>query len=178
MQEAHPIQVSERCESSFCDLCIAHIYDSHLTVCATDSDVTLSSSNGVRFLVHRRNLETHSEVFSGGEPFATLDEVVEMSETAEILDLLLQFIYPQPPPDLVNIKVETLIGLAEAAVKYLFHTVIHICELQMRSVIEPTSMILTINALSGICSHSTPFRSYVMPRVMDVQSWIPPLKQL
>ncbi|KAJ7844206.1 hypothetical protein B0H13DRAFT_2096900 [Mycena leptocephala] len=58
--------------------------------CAPDADLTVSSSDGVLFKVHRKNLETHSGMFAGAAnatrpPNATSsdgDETVELSEPA------------------------------------------------------------------------------------------------
>jgi hypothetical protein len=93
-------------------------------VCAVDSDVSLRSCDGMLFLVHQKNLEVHLEVFARGEGLSTHDEVVDLTETSAVLDLLLQYIYPKPPPDLGQVNVDLLISLADAAEKYLFHAVI------------------------------------------------------
>jgi hypothetical protein len=50
-----------------------------LVVCAADSDITLQSSDGVLFKVHRKNLEVHSEGFAGADaisPGGSLSEDV------------------------------------------------------------------------------------------------------
>jgi hypothetical protein len=86
------------------------------------------------FRVHRKNLEVHSEAFAGGQPFSTKDEVVDLTETAAVLHLLLQYIYPQAPPKLEDVDINSLIGLAEAARKYLFHSVVETCEIRLKYV--------------------------------------------
>jgi hypothetical protein len=98
--------------------------------------VTLRSCDKVLFHVHRKNLEAHSEGFAGGQEFSTQDEVVDLTESSIILELLLQYIYPQPPPDLSKIEIVLVIGLAETAEKYGFHTVIQTCYLYLKSVIH------------------------------------------
>ncbi|KAJ7496456.1 hypothetical protein FB451DRAFT_1207852 [Mycena latifolia] len=102
---------------------------------ATDADITILSSDGVIFKVHRKNLEVHSPVFAsagsttlpenGGEP-------VQLSETSAILDLLFQFMYPQPQPDLQVLEFETFAGLAEAAEKYTIHSALTLCRMRMK----------------------------------------------
>jgi hypothetical protein len=96
--------------------------------------VTLRSCDGVLFCVHRKNLEVHSEAFAGGQAFSTQNEVVDLTETASVLDLLFHYIYPQVPPKLDDVDINLLIGLAEASRKYFFHAVIESCELQLKYV--------------------------------------------
>jgi BTB/POZ domain len=109
------------------DLCV---------VCATDADIVLRSSDNVLFKVHRKNLELHSDIFADGGivsgPETTSTEVVQLSETSTVLDLLLQFMYRQPQPNLGEVDFETLDGVAEAAEKYKVHAAITVCSFYMR----------------------------------------------
>ncbi|KZP11905.1 hypothetical protein FIBSPDRAFT_799729 [Athelia psychrophila] len=102
--------------------------------CAADSDVTFESSDHVLFLVHRKNLETHSEGFAppAGTLAAPDQEIVELSESAAVLDLLFQFMYPQWPPDLKSISFKIFADLAEAAEKYQVYGAMFICNSLMK----------------------------------------------
>jgi hypothetical protein len=109
---------------------------SPLTVRADDSDLTLRSSDGILFKVHRRNLFAYSEAFDAGSSFKDTGEIVELSENSATLELLLQYIYPKPPPNLENLSARSLVRLAEAAEKYLFHSVIQTCKFHMKYVVN------------------------------------------
>ncbi|KAG6811102.1 hypothetical protein H0H92_008990 [Tricholoma furcatifolium] len=85
--------------------------------CALDADVIFQSSDGIRFLIHRKNLETHAGGFPPSE-FQTLDEVVVLEEDAATLELLFQFVYPRRLPDVATMAFEIVYPLAKAAEKY------------------------------------------------------------
>lgn len=105
------------------------------TVCANNSDITLQSSNGVLFKVHRKNLEVHSEGFAAADSISgtgSESEIVLLSETSTTLDLLLQYMYRQPQPDLQEVDFDTLAGVAEAAEKYQVHAAITVCRIFMK----------------------------------------------
>jgi hypothetical protein len=108
--------VSERCRS------IAKKSSVHpdlgLAVCAEDADVILQSSDNVLFKIRRQQLEANSEAFSGAEAFSTQDEIVNLTEPAAILDLLLQYMHIQKPPELTDLEFDSLLDLTEAAHKY------------------------------------------------------------
>ena len=104
---------------------------------APDSDITLRSIDGVLFRVHRKNLEVHSEVFAAAESISIpvvneSTEVVQLSESAESLNLLLQFMYRQRQPDLLDLPFATLADLVEAVEKYEVFSAMKNCELSMR----------------------------------------------
>ncbi|KAJ7646071.1 hypothetical protein DFH06DRAFT_1300846 [Mycena polygramma] len=93
--------------------------------CAPDADVTVSSSDGVIFKLHRKHLEVHSDVFADAAS-ATLpengkDEVVQLSETSAVLEVLFQYMYRQPQPNLQLVEFATFAGVAEAAEKYVVY---------------------------------------------------------
>jgi hypothetical protein len=83
--------------------------------------MTISSSDGVTFKVHRKHLEVHSDVFADAanatRPDNAGDEIVKLSETSAVLDLLFQYMYRQPQPDLKSVDFPVFAGLAEAAEK-------------------------------------------------------------
>jgi hypothetical protein len=111
-----------------------HCPDSPAVVCATDSDLTLQSFDGVLYKVHRTNLEVHSESFAAANSIsATSDssEVVYLDESSAVLDLLLQFMYRQRQPDLEEVDFQTLSELAEAAEKYEVYSAMTVCSIHM-----------------------------------------------
>ncbi|GBE89381.1 hypothetical protein BKA93DRAFT_828027 [Sparassis latifolia] len=110
---------------------------------ASDADLVVKSSDGVLFNVHRRNLEMHSEGFPGAD-FVTNGEIVELSETAETLHLLFQYMYRQPQPNLEGEPFKIIAGLAEAAEKYRVFPALEICKVFMKAAIptHPTAVFL------------------------------------
>ncbi|KAJ7824318.1 hypothetical protein B0H14DRAFT_2597331 [Mycena olivaceomarginata] len=58
-------------------------------------------------------------------------EAGELSEITDVLDLLFQFMYPQPQPDLRSLDFTVLAALAEAAEKYMVYPALASCRLQM-----------------------------------------------
>ncbi|KZT05306.1 uncharacterized protein LAESUDRAFT_238562 [Laetiporus sulphureus 93-53] len=103
---------------------------------APDADLTILSSDGVLFKVHRRNLEMHSECFPGEDPvISDSPEVVALTEKASILELLFQYMYRQPQPDLTELDFYEFALLAEAAEKYGVYPALEVCKLQMRNAI-------------------------------------------
>ncbi|KAJ6497276.1 hypothetical protein C8R45DRAFT_124078 [Mycena sanguinolenta] len=105
--------------------------------CASDADLTVCSSDGVLFKVHRQTLETHSGVFAGAADATRPengDEVVDLTEPASVLDVLFQFMYTTAhQPDLRTVDFSTLSDLTEAAEKYMVYSVLKFCRLQMEA---------------------------------------------
>lgn len=97
----------------------------------SDSDVTIESCDGVRFLLHRKNLETHSETFPGPE-FSTKGEIVRLEEPASILEILFQFMYPRKQPGLDGLGPEVLLEVAEAVQKYRVFSAMYVCGSRLR----------------------------------------------
>ena len=107
---------------------------------AADSDLTLQSSDGVLYKVHRKNLVLHSETFAAADAISAAtgavdnSEIVSLSENSATLDLLLQFMYRQRQPDLAIVAFEILSELAEAAEKYEVYSAMAMCHVHMRYV--------------------------------------------
>ncbi|KAJ7770352.1 hypothetical protein B0H14DRAFT_349951 [Mycena olivaceomarginata] len=105
--------------------------------CADDADITISSSDGVTFKVHRKHLEVHSDVFADAalanatRPDNAGGEIVKLSETSAVLDLLFQYMYRQPQPDLKSVEFPVFAGLAEAAEKYVVYSALPAVATQM-----------------------------------------------
>ncbi|KAF9066645.1 hypothetical protein BDP27DRAFT_1268444, partial [Rhodocollybia butyracea] len=103
-----------------------------------DSDLTIQSSDNVLFKVHRINLEMHSQVFAdaGGSTVGTAkDEIVSLSETSQVLELMLQYVYLQPQPDLRAVEWDVVKELAEAVEKYEIYAARGVCSHRMRECI-------------------------------------------
>ncbi|KAJ7730100.1 hypothetical protein DFH07DRAFT_969296 [Mycena maculata] len=103
--------------------------------CAPDADITISSSDGVLFKLHRKNLELHSDIFADAAN-ATLpgndSDITELPERADVLDLLFQYMYRQPQPDLRMVDFDLCARLAEAAEKYLVYSAAPVTKLRLR----------------------------------------------
>lgn len=103
----------------------------YTTVCGVDSDVTVRSADDVHFHLHRKNLEINTGAFPPSE-LETRGEVVRLSENAQVLELLFQFIYPMHHPSLAATPFETLLALAEAAEKYEVYSAMNMCQVRMQ----------------------------------------------
>ena len=102
-------------------------------VSASDSDITIRSSDGVHFKLHRKNLASHSDGFPAEDMvIPTQDEVVDLVENSNTLELLFQYMYPSSMPRLASAPAETLFSLAEAAEKYIVPPAIEECMTSLR----------------------------------------------
>jgi hypothetical protein len=82
----------------------------------------LQSSDNVLFRFHKKQLETHSGAFAASAASAKDDPFV-LTESSEIVDLLLQLMSLHDPPDLKPLEFQTIALLAEAVEKYdVFHS--------------------------------------------------------
>ncbi|KAJ7434625.1 hypothetical protein B0H11DRAFT_2117127 [Mycena galericulata] len=104
--------------------------------CAPDADITVSSSDNVLFKLHRKNLEVHSDIFANAADATRPEngndsEVVHLSENCDVLDLLFQYMYRQPQPDLQKVEFDVCLRLAEAAEKYIVHSAIPAVKLRL-----------------------------------------------
>ncbi|KAJ6477009.1 hypothetical protein C8R45DRAFT_368864 [Mycena sanguinolenta] len=103
--------------------------------CAPDADLTVSSCDGVLFKVHRKHLEVHSDVFANAANATRPEngnEIVHLPESADVLDVLFQYMYRQPQPDLRLVKFPVFIGLAEAAEKYVVYSALPAIMIQIQ----------------------------------------------
>ncbi|KIM82543.1 hypothetical protein PILCRDRAFT_820400 [Piloderma croceum F 1598] len=105
--------------------------------CTLDADISFKSCDNVLFCVHRKNLDTHSEAFGppDGVTNAPGDQSVPLSETAQILELIFQFMYPMRQPELKKVDFMTLASLSETAEKYQVYSAMEICKLHMEAAI-------------------------------------------
>ncbi|ESK89083.1 hypothetical protein Moror_5316 [Moniliophthora roreri MCA 2997] len=102
------------------------------------SNITLQSSDKVLFRIHRVNLEMHSQVFAdaASSTVGTVDnEVVALSESSAVLEVMLQYMYLQRQPDLRRLEFEIMKDLAEAVEKYQIYSAMGVCSQRMRECI-------------------------------------------
>ena len=110
----------------------ATIEDLRVVVCDPNADITLQSSDNILFKFYGKQLEACSGAFGGAGAFTATDELVMITEPSEIVDLLLQLMSRQEPPDLRSIDFNTLDLLAEAVEKYDVFASKSICRLLMQ----------------------------------------------
>ncbi|CEL56008.1 hypothetical protein RSOLAG1IB_02022 [Rhizoctonia solani AG-1 IB] len=79
-------------------------------------DLTIRSSDGVEFNVHSLMLSLASPIFSDQLSRSNRAEAIQIPETAEILSLVLKFIYPLPTPVIPSL--ELLFDAMRVADKY------------------------------------------------------------
>ena len=101
------------------------------SVNADDSDLTIRSCDGQLFRVHARNLYEHSDGFPGSDVPSQPNEVVDLTETSETLEILFQFMYRRPQPELRNLPSAQLYALADAVDKYGVFPAQQVCNLVM-----------------------------------------------
>jgi hypothetical protein len=104
-----------------------------LVVRAPDSDVIFRSSDGALFQEKRIELKVGAGGFAPPE-FDTNGEIVQLTETAQILwiELLFQFCYPNKHPDVEALEFDVLALLAEVAEKYQVFSAMNICKICMK----------------------------------------------
>ncbi|KAJ7366646.1 hypothetical protein DFH08DRAFT_664647, partial [Mycena albidolilacea] len=104
---------------------------------APDTDIMISSPDGVTFKFHRKHLAVHSDIFADAVnttlPDNSSDKVVQLSESSVVLDLLFQYMYCQPHPDLKSVDFPTFAKLAEAAEKYVVYSILSAVAIQMKA---------------------------------------------
>lgn len=118
-------------------------------------DLTFRSSDDVVFKVHRKNLAAHSAAFAAaGEtthPEKANEEEIRLQdpETAAVLDLLFQYMYPQPQPDLQHVNFRVFVALAETVEKYEVYSALPAVRTRMRCVpLSPIQSLFRLILLS------------------------------
>jgi len=109
---------------------------------APDYTLSVVSSDKVLFLVHRANFQIHSADLGTlvAKMIPDKDEPLDLEETAPVLDVLFQYMYPQPPPDLTTLDSAVLFGVADAAEKYHLYSAIPALRGQIKSMIPPKTV--------------------------------------
>ena len=106
------------------------IRDLRVVVCDPNADITLQSSDNVLFRFHKNQLEAHSGAFAA----SAMDDPFVLTEPSEVVDILLQLMSLQDPPDLESLEFQTLALLAEAVEKYDLFASRAVCRVLMRCV--------------------------------------------
>lgn len=94
--------------------------------------MTIRSSDGVTFNLHRSLLEANTGAFPGTDLDA--DEEVDLEETSEVLEVLFEFVYPKRHPDLLEKESKLVLQLAEAVEKYEVFPAMLACCVRLRQV--------------------------------------------
>jgi hypothetical protein len=106
-------------------------------VCDPNADITLRSCDGTLFKFYRKQLEAYSVAFAGGEAFPSVaGEIIDLSETLEVVELLLQLMSLDKYANLMTLELEfsVLAQLAEAIEKYEVVSARIVCDMVMRFV--------------------------------------------
>ncbi|KAH9837786.1 uncharacterized protein C8Q71DRAFT_754484 [Rhodofomes roseus] len=115
---------------------------------APDADLTVRSSDGQLFRVHRRNLYEHTEGFPGEDITVNTDEeIVSLTESASTLELLFQFMYRQEQPDVRQLQSTELFDLAEAVEKYRVFPALQVCNMAMAAAVPVAPVTVLMYAL-------------------------------
>jgi len=104
--------------------------------CNLETNVTLQSSDGKLYGAHSKNLELYSDAFPAvGSTTSPVGDVVTMTESSTVVDLLLQYMHHRRQPDSLEISLDVLEELAEAVEKYGIFSAMEVCKLRMKSAI-------------------------------------------
>ena len=104
--------------------------DFTVTVYAEEAEVSFQSCDGVRFRIHINNLKACSGTLAPPS-FTTFGEIVTLTESSTILEILFQFLYNQRRLDLGSVEFKILESLAEAAEKYQVYPAMSMCKIYM-----------------------------------------------
>ncbi|TEB37022.1 hypothetical protein FA13DRAFT_1683010 [Coprinellus micaceus] len=103
--------------------------------CTLTIDIIFLSCDGVHVGAHKQNLDNFSDGFPSPDLVQAPDastlsgrcEVVELTEDAATLNILLQFMHKTRFPKVHELSTEQLFSLAEAAEKYMVYSAMSIC---------------------------------------------------
>jgi hypothetical protein len=101
--------------------------------CHLKVDTILESSDGIRYGTHAGNIEAFTGNFPRSpEANPNWSYIILLSESSDVIFLLLQYIHHQRHPDPVTFKFDILSQLADAAEKYTVFSAIEVCKIQMK----------------------------------------------
>ncbi|KIK68519.1 hypothetical protein GYMLUDRAFT_154327, partial [Collybiopsis luxurians FD-317 M1] len=101
-----------------------------------ETDLVLESKDGLRFGAHSADLAVFSDAFPVVGSGIVVTEVVQMTETADVVLMLLQFMHRQRWVKSEKIPFGLLHRLAEAAEKYCIFSLMEICRIQMQAAVS------------------------------------------
>lgn len=119
-------------------------------------DVTLRSSDGVEFLVHSVILGVASSVFAGLLVVGTNKDVVDLSEAADTVSLMLRLIYP-------NKKTPTMTSF-----DMLFQCLCAARKYDLEGMLENIDEQLVINTTPQSLVHLDPLRAHQLALEFDL----------
>jgi len=107
--------------------------------CDYPIDIVLQSNDGRRFGAHTTQLSLYTESFprsDQGSITSTPGETVVLTESPEVLLLMLQFMHNQIHPELENLDLDLLLAFAIAADKYGMYPALQTCRKAIKSVFQ------------------------------------------
>ncbi|KAF9565896.1 hypothetical protein CPC08DRAFT_683254 [Agrocybe pediades] len=113
---------------------------------ALHADVTIRSSDGVLFKLHRANLSATTGAFPGTD-ISTEGVDVQLTEPSVVLEIIFQFIYPQKHPPLKGLTFDVLLQVAEAVEKYEVFPAMWICETRLRERIKEHALKILLHGI-------------------------------
>nr|GAT50046.1 predicted protein [Mycena chlorophos] len=147
--------------------------------CSLPVDIVLRSSDGVSFGAHANNLAQSATGLPPAEREVRQQsndedetEIVQLVESADVLELLLQYTHYQRQPSSKGWCFPLLERLAEAVEKYRLFGAMEVCKLRM----EANARIYSQEVLSYAVKHDYPdIRDVIMPQTLswdleDIQS--------
>ncbi|TFK67448.1 hypothetical protein BDN72DRAFT_822344 [Pluteus cervinus] len=104
--------------------------------CNDKVDVIIQSSDGLLHGAHSRNLELYSGAFpstSFASPADCEVNILELTETSEVVVLMLKYVHNRQQPNSEEIKFEVMVDLAEAVEEYQIYSAMEVCRLHMKN---------------------------------------------
>ncbi|KAJ3913413.1 hypothetical protein F5877DRAFT_24934, partial [Lentinula edodes] len=93
-----------------------------------DAEITVVSSDNVLFRLHKMNVQVTSGglLQSQSKSPGIQDDFLTLTEPADVLEILFEFLYPDYETDLERLEFNALLSVAEAAEKYgVFYAMSH-----------------------------------------------------
>lgn len=109
-----------------------------IVVCDPTADVLFESSDGVLFRLQSKSLAITSAGFAAPEKIVIDGQPTKLEETAEVLEILFQFIEPPSDsrefryPSIIKLTAANMFLLAEAAEKYIVFPAMSSCVTAMQ----------------------------------------------
>ncbi|KAF8878674.1 hypothetical protein CPB84DRAFT_1735843 [Gymnopilus junonius] len=116
------------------------------SVSAQDADITVKSSDGFLFNLHSHNLGTNTGAFPGPE-IGAQGEAVLLTEPANVLEIVFQFIYPRRHPKLDDLDFVILMEVTEACEKYEVYSAMNMCEVRLNAFISEHAAEIFVHAV-------------------------------
>lgn len=101
--------------------------------CTIPVDLILESSSGDKFGAHKHNLQTYGDGFPLSDSVVTdvTNDIPVLSESSDVLRLMLRFMHHAPQPDLQKLPFDCVAEFADAAEKYFIYSAMGVCKIYM-----------------------------------------------